>query len=399
MNETDAMRLLAEANPVSADALGSMELPDSVFAPQRPSRRLVLAVALAILVALAASLIGVFVLGQGTRSTEPVINGPQQRLGDIETNSPIQPPPPVPISVADISLMLGVPVALPTTATVRPADASSASAGVVCPAVTPEIDGTCVITVKFPSDSLTVELWRPGGAPFENQLVGLVRQEKAEAARHPGSGQVELLNLSGVPARYLSGDYSMGPEGTGSIDFLVGPHMRAVVYGDQSEAQLEAAAQSIRDDTPFPRQVALADASSTLGAPVVLPDTDAVHPADAASTAETECLSAPSEAVPCQVTVGFPTLAKYYVPLTIRYLRPVQADPEALYRNIAKEVKGAKIVQLGGVSALFVPGSGITYPSWIEFVAGGTDVTVQGIDDEATLEAMARSILDRTPSQ
>ena len=392
MNERDVMALLAEANPVRVEGLSPMEPPD-VSRRRYPFRRAVLAV---VVVVAATALIGVFVFPGSRSNGRTKLLEPGLGLG---TNGPILPPPPRSISVADVSFMLGVPVALPTAPTVQPADTSSASAGAVCPAVTPEIDGTCVVTVKFPSDSLTVEYWLPGGAPFQNQLVGLVQQEKAEAARHPGSGQVELLSLNGLPARYLSGDYSIGPEGTGSIDFLVGPHMRVVVYGEQSEADLEVAAKSIVDGTPVPGKVALADASSVLDAPVVLPDTEAVHPSDAAPTAETECLPEPSETVPCQVTVEFPSLAKYYVPLTIRYLRPVQADPGTLYRNIANQVKGAKVVSLNGVSALFVPGSNLTYPSWIEFAAGGTDVTVQGIDDETTLEAMAQSILDRSPPQ
>lgn len=392
MSEPDVMALLAAANPVRVDELSPLEPPE-LSRRRHPDRRVVLAVI--VLGAVAISLLGVFVW-PGRRSGGPAIRMMEPGLGN---EGPTRPLPPRSISVADVSFMLGVPVALPATATVQPADASSASAGAVCPAVTPEIDGTCVVTVRLPSDSLSVEFWRPGGAPFQNQLAGAVRQEKAEAARHPGSGRVDLLDLNGVQARYLSGDYSSGPQGTGSIDFLVGPHMRVVVYGNRSETQLEAAAESIRDGTPFPRQVALAGASAALGAPVVLPDTEAVRPADAAPTAETECLSEPTEAVPCQVTVEFLSLAKYDVPLTIRYLRPAHADPSAMYENLAKQVKGAKVISLGGVSALFVPGPGLTYPSWIEFVAGGTDVTIQGIDDEATLEAMAQSVLDRTPSQ
>lgn len=391
MSERDVMALLAEANPVRVEGLSPMD-PPALSRRRGPSRLLVLAVVVAVA---AVSLIGVFVF-PGSRSSG---HAGYMEPGFLGTESPIPPPPPRPVPVTDISLTLGVPVALPATPTAQAADASSATAGAVCPAITPEIDGTCIVTVRFGSASLSVEYWRPSGAPFQNQLADVVREEKAEAARHPGSGQVALLDLNGVPARYLSGDYSMGPEGTGSIDFLVGPHMRVVVYGKQSETRLEAAAQSIVDRTPFPRHATLADASSVLGAPIVLPDTDAVHPTDAAPTAETECLSQPNQSVPCQVTVEFPTHAKYYVPLTIRYLRPVEADPAARYRHIAKQVKDAKVISLSGVPALFVPGPGISYPSWIEFVAGGTDVTVQGIDDEATLEAMAQSIIDRSAPQ
>jgi hypothetical protein len=390
MTDRDVMTLLAEANPVLADALAPMAVPG--VAGRRSSRRLVLAAAAT---AVAASLIGVFVypgIGSGHRkSMEP-------RLGiQGPGNYVVPPPPPSPIPVADVSLMLGVPVALPTTSLVQPGDAHSATAEIVCPAITAEIDGTCMVTVEFPSDSLTVEFWRPSGAPSQDQLADTVRQAKEEIARHPGSGQAELLDLNGVPARFLSGNYSFGPQGSGSIDFLLGD-MRVTVYGNQTESALKAAAQSILDQTPSPVQTRLGDASSVFGAPIVLPDTEAVHPTDAAPTATTECPPQPSTTVPCQVTVEFPALATYYVPLTIRYLRPAQEDPVATYQNIAQQVKGAKIVSVSGVSALFVPGYGISYPSWIEFVAGGTDITVQGIYDESALQAMAQSIIDHSGS-
>ena len=56
MSERDAMRLLAEANPVLADALTPLAFPD--VASRRSSGRLILAAAAT---AVAASLIGAFV--------------------------------------------------------------------------------------------------------------------------------------------------------------------------------------------------------------------------------------------------------------------------------------------------------------------------------------------------
>jgi hypothetical protein len=280
---------------------------------------------------------------------------------------------------------------------VQPADARSATAERVCPAITPDIDGTCIVTVKFPAQSLTVEYWRPSGAPTQNQLADTVREAKREIARHPGSGRAELLDLNGVPARFLSGVYTSGPEGSGSIDFLVGD-TRVTVHGDQDEAALQDAAQSILDRMPAARQVALADASQVLGAPVVLPETDLVQPSDAASTASTACSVSADSATPCQVTIEFPALTKYYVPLTIRYLRPASTDPTASYEDVVKQVSGAKIVSLGGVPALYVPGPALTYPNSIEFVGSGIDTTVQGIYDESALQDMAQSVLDRSHS-
>ncbi len=84
----------------------------------------------------------------------------------------------------------------------------------------------------------------------------------------------------------------------------------------------------------------------------------------------------------------FPSLTVHCLPLTIRYLRPGPADPLSSYRGVVKQVDGA--------SALFVPGPPGAYPSRIEFVSAGTDITRQGNYDESTLEAAARSIVERS---
>ncbi len=87
MNETDAMKLLAEANPVRMDTIGAVELPDSLFATRRPARRLVLAAALVLLAALAASFIGVFGFA-GPRSHSDASNRPRGRDSDPTAADP-----------------------------------------------------------------------------------------------------------------------------------------------------------------------------------------------------------------------------------------------------------------------------------------------------------------------
>jgi hypothetical protein len=362
--------------------------------PMAPKRRMAVLAGAVVCAALAASLIGVFVLGQSnTNSMEPGF-----RLG-IGPASPVAPPPPRSIAVSDLSLVLGTPVALPMTSLVQPTDAKSATAEGICPVVsTTGIDGTCFVRVKFPSQSLTVEYNRPTGQPGPSGFAADVQTMKQEAAKRPGSGRADLLDLNGVPAMFSTGDYSLGAEGTASIHFIVGG-TAITIYGDQDEATLQTLAQSILDRTPAPSQVATADASSVLGAPVVLPETSLVQPSDAAPMSSAACPSQPTTEIPCQMTVMFPSLTIHYVPLTIRYLRPASADPSTSYANVAKQVKGSKIISLGGTPALFVPGPPGAYPSWIEFVSNGTDITVQGNYDEAALQAIAQSIADRSGSQ
>jgi hypothetical protein len=362
--------------------------------PVEPKRRVAVLAGAVVCAALAASLIGVFVLGQSnTKSMEP---GLHEGLGTI---GPVMPQPPRSIPITDLSLTIGAPVALPMTSLVQPTDAKSANAEGVCPVVsTTGIDGACFVTVRFPSQPLTVEYNRPTGQPGPAGFAADVQTMKQEAARHPGSGRADLLDLNGVPAMFSTGDYSLGAEGTASIHFIVG-ETAITIYGDQDEATLQTLAQSILDRTPAPSQVATADASSALGAPVVLPETSLVQPSDAAPMSSAACLSQPTTETPCQVTVTFPSLTIHYVPLTIRYLRPASADPSTSYANVAKQVKGSKIISLGGTPALFVPGPPGAYPSWIEFVSNGTDITVQGNYDEAALQAVAQSIADRSGSQ
>ncbi|HUZ16008.1 MAG TPA: hypothetical protein VMU72_07485 [Gaiellaceae bacterium] len=136
----------------------------------------------------------------------------------------------------------------------------------------------------------------------------------------------------------------------------------------------------------------LADASSALGAPVVLPDTALVRPSDAANTVESVCVPKNDTVEPpwCQVTVSFPSQG-----LTVEYARPAPSDALASYKNLLGENDTAKIVDMNGLPALFVPQA---QESWLEFAVGGTEITVRGTYGEAALQAVAQSIVDRSPA-
>jgi hypothetical protein len=136
-----------------------------------------------------------------------------------------------------------------------------------------------------------------------------------------------------------------------------------------------------------PGSITLAGASRRLGAPVVLPDTALVQPADAAATVRVVGVVG----TPVEVSVSFPAQK-----LTISYIRPAPDDALAVYRaGVSQSNSGARIVDLGGPPALFVEQQDTT-PGWIEFVTGGTEVVVQGEYDEGTLATVAQSIVDRS---
>jgi hypothetical protein len=138
--------------------------------------------------------------------------------------------------------------------------------------------------------------------------------------------------------------------------------------------------------------IALSDASTALGAPVVLPNTDFVQPSDAAPQARTPGCSADS----CAIFVSFPAQA-----LGISYTRPAPfADPRAQWaaevQTAAAHHAKAQLVDLNGV-----PGDYIDYPRvkrLIQFVTGDTWIVVGGPGDydKATLQAVAQSIVDRS---
>lgn len=141
------------------------------------------------------------------------------------------------------------------------------------------------------------------------------------------------------------------------------------------------------------KTIPLAEASAALGAPVRLPNTDLVQPSDAAQQARTADCSASS----CAVYVSFPAQA-----LGISYTHPSPfGDPSAQWeadvRTAGSHHARVQLLDLNGT-----PGDYVDYPGvkrLVEFVAGGTWIVVSAEYNEATLEAVAQSIVDQAPSQ
>jgi hypothetical protein len=139
------------------------------------------------------------------------------------------------------------------------------------------------------------------------------------------------------------------------------------------------------------KKIPLSHASSALGAPVVLPSTDLVQPSDAASQAWTVDCSQSS----CEVDLSFPAQA-----LGISYTHPAPfADPRAQWDADVKSAGAhhaqAELVDLNGTPGDYVDYHGVK--RLVEFVADGTWVVVAGKDyDEATLQSIAQSIVDRS---
>ena len=132
MNETDAMKLLAEANPVRIDTIGAVELPDSLFATAAPSQTPRPRGCPGLLAALAASLIGVFGFGLVTQRLTPMRrDGPvaTARSDHHRSRSRSRTSP----------AALGAPVVLPDTPLLNASDASAWGRKIARPSL-PTID-------------------------------------------------------------------------------------------------------------------------------------------------------------------------------------------------------------------------------------------------------------------
>jgi len=139
------------------------------------------------------------------------------------------------------------------------------------------------------------------------------------------------------------------------------------------------------------KQISLADASTALGVPLVLPNSPLVKASDAGPV-WTDSDSHGTR----RVAVTFPSQS-----LTITYERPVPfADPLANYQQYANDTpETAQVIDLNGVPALAVKeqsgGSDWDHGGWIQFVSGGTDIVVQGYYDESTLQDVVQSIVSQ----
>src|SRR5438045_6437814 len=117
----DVLALLAEANPVQAHELAPLELP--AVPRRRPSRRHVLAIAV-VTAALAATLVGAFVIGGNhPASAPPQVHGaagPTGWAGPITVAHPLAVGEKV--TLAKAADAIGQPVVLPDTSLIGPGD-------------------------------------------------------------------------------------------------------------------------------------------------------------------------------------------------------------------------------------------------------------------------------------
>lgn len=133
----------------------------------------------------------------------------------------------------------------------------------------------------------------------------------------------------------------------------------------------------------------LAAAQSALGVSVPLPSTSTVQPADVGAVWE-------SDGTPTAVALTYPSkgLIIYYT------RRAIEApNPTRWFEREAAQLQ-AKVVELNGTTALVIAqNSDQTGANFgvVAFEKDGTEVQVRGHTDEATLQAIAQSILTQWP--
>lgn len=395
MTERDAMTLLVEANPVRADELPGLDasILDGILARRRrPSRRVMLAAAIA-LAALAAALVATFATG-GHHSS--VSTGPlQDTLFSPTVARPL--PAGKEVTLADASAVLGQPLVLPDTSMVRPADAGHVWIAGGPPSAT--------AAVNFPSAGIFVEYTAP--PPAQNPTATY----QAIARENPRS--FETIDLNGATALTVEQNTDDTGHNFGGVIFVLnGLEIR--VFGHYDTATLLTVAESIVEQERPPKTVTLGigspptiahplpgaelvslpTAQAAFGAPIVQPDTPVVSPSDAG---------------PVWMSSTYPyfTVVAVTYPganVWVTYSWPVSNDggyDDRLLRYHTTGNSSTHTVLLDGVPAQGVfhswkkfGWSGF-YPS-MRFAAGGVDIRVVGRQKKATLEAIARSIVDRS---
>lgn len=159
---------------------------------------------------------------------------------------------------------------------------------------------------------------------------------------------------------------------------------------------------------PVPLSRAIRDASSSFGAPLILPDTPVLKPSDAESTAFEQWVPSPAPGVQeplSQVTVEFssPDVSIAYTPTALDSWGSRHPDPLDRYRaEIAQSTDpaGYRIVSLSGTPALLDAGK---TGNSIEFRLGKLSITIWAPDNDGvpttvdgpTIRALAQSIVDQ----
>ncbi len=338
---------------------------------------------------------------QGEPTLESIARSILDRMGATPGTPGVIAPVYPAVDLSALSDELGKPVVLPRTSFVQPSDAEWAWTEGDCS----RGPNWCRVTIWFPAHGLAVSYYQQGSSVT-------TRFDLERIAHHVRFGDGHVVDLNGVPALLIE---NQDGEGLGSIAFYwhglgmeVDAYENAGVLTDLAQSmldQLRGTSSGPFTASPgvdlFPivepsTQVDVSDASATLGAPVVLPDTAAVQPSDAASAwAEGQCphpsVSSADGFSGCAVWVKFPAKS-----LTIVYERPggsgTGIDPTQL-----KQESGAHVVDLGGVPALAIDRNAQgPNPGWLDFALNGTRVIISGDYDTPTLQAIAQSIVDRS---
>jgi hypothetical protein len=153
---------------------------------------------------------------------------------------------------------------------------------------------------------------------------------------------------------------------------------------------------------PLAKQTTLGDAAATLGAPIVLPNTTLVQPADAGPVWIDSLHNEAGNPVVTTAAVTFPSQG-----VIIGYTRPAPSDGSAAhFQAMAQSMpspngrsEGQVISLDGGVPGLAVAensdDTGHNFGAII-FNMAGSEVRVMGHNDQATLESLALSILGQS---
>lgn len=367
----------------------------------RPTR-LVLAGAVVIALGAAAAILTVGLGG----SARPGSGGNAGAVGPTGPQGPPGPTVDYPLagggeaSLADAKAALGAPLVLPDTSPM-----GSPDPGPVWLSSDPL---ETIAAVTYPKARLWIDYWT-GANVYNDDVLQLYN-----GIAHDSPG-FRVIDIDGIPALAISED-SAGTN-PGSVMFQVSG-LRVTIIGHQDDSTVLALARSIINGyaappvgqlgevggiqlfTYFPpgRQIDLADASGTLGAPVVLPDTSLASPSNAGPAwAERSCpasdgsITEESFRHACWIWISFPSAG-----LSVGYLRPPQ------YRGTRGEWElqagkygdNAKVIELGNIPALAIEPQD-PYPGSVEFDLDGTRVVVAGAYDTATLQDVAQSIVDR----
>jgi hypothetical protein len=406
MSERDVMALLAAANPIEVGDLSELEFPRPKLARPPRTRTLLLT---AMVVAVAATLVAVFAFSGSSSSPQPQGIGPIGRSDLAGPGPTVDRPLPLggrEVSLGDAQAALGVPIVLP--------DTSPIGSPAVGPVWLSTSGGESVAAVTYPAAGTWVG-YRTGANRYYDDVLLLY-----QAIANEDRASFRVVYIDGTPALAAEENTDQTGGNPSSIMFDAGG-AQVTIIGHQTLPKLQALAQSIIVGSAEPsrgqlgnvggvqlfpsladaHQIALADASATLGAPVVLPETSVARPSDVGQVwAEGRCPASGATAQDaqdgraCWVWLSFPTVG-----LTVGYLRPpMYAGTRGEWELQAKQYGNAtSVVDLRGVSALAIAPNG-PFPGSVEFDLAGTRVVVAGKYAPARLQAVAQSIVDRADS-